>query len=351
MTLSSERSSQDLSREADESRAQLSSTLDTLKERLTPGQIFDEIFEGSGENANRMLRNLGAALRDNPVPAVLVGAGIAMWATGTSPGLGGFGRKSYGRNGAGVRGSSSYRGYGGSEHDSGRYRDRSGQQDDSMMSGLADKARKAASSVGDALSGAAESASQMAGDARDGMSSAMDRMSDTGSAMSRQASGIANLVTDQPLLAAAIGIAAGAVLGAALPATRLENEWMGETGEAVRDRAGSFASEQFEAVTEAARATARDVTKEAKAQGLTPEEAMEATGSIGDKLAAVGDKAADSLKRETRDMLGVTGQSGQGSTGGQSSAGQSSAGQSSTGQASTGQAGTSQAGTSQAGRR
>ena len=70
------------------------------------------------------------------------------------------------------------------------------------------------------------------------------------------------------------------------------------------------------------------------------------TGSIGYKLAAVADKAADSLKRETRDRLGVTGESGQGSAGGEGAAGQGPVSQ-----GRTSRSGTSQSGTSQSGRR
>jgi ElaB/YqjD/DUF883 family membrane-anchored ribosome-binding protein len=302
MTTSSDQNSQDLAREADESRAQLASTLDTLKERLTPGQIFDEMFEGSGQNANRMLRNLGAALRDNPIPAVLVGAGIAMWATGIGSRLGKIGGKGSGDHGRQARSDAHFdRGEGWNQ---GRSPSRDAQ---STPSGLVDKARDVASSVGDAMSGAGERVGQIAHDARDGLGSTMDRISDAGSAVGRQASGLSNLVTDQPLLAAAIGMAAGAVLGAALPATRLEGEWMGEAGEALRDSAGDFVSDQLEAVKNVARTTAGDIVDEAKAQGLTTESARDTAGTLGDRVAAVADKAADSLKREVRDKLGPSG--------------------------------------------
>jgi Protein of unknown function (DUF3618) len=75
-------SSRDLEREADENRAQLSSTLDELRDRLTPGQIVDELFAGSSANVSAFVRNLGTTFRDNPMPALLVGAGCMLMMTG-----------------------------------------------------------------------------------------------------------------------------------------------------------------------------------------------------------------------------------------------------------------------------
>src|SRR6476620_2513502 len=61
--------SKDLERQADASRAELSETLETLKDKLTPGQIFDDMFGGSSANAGAFLKNLGTSMRDNPMPA------------------------------------------------------------------------------------------------------------------------------------------------------------------------------------------------------------------------------------------------------------------------------------------
>ena len=36
-----------------------------------------------------------------------------------------------------------------------------------------------------------------------------------------------DFITDQPLIAAALGVAVGAAIGAALPSTRLEDEYVG----------------------------------------------------------------------------------------------------------------------------
>ena len=58
-------------------RARVSSTLDQLRDRLSPGQMMDEMLDyARGSGGADFARNLGAAVRDNPVPVMLIGAGI-----------------------------------------------------------------------------------------------------------------------------------------------------------------------------------------------------------------------------------------------------------------------------------
>ncbi|MEM7695892.1 MAG: hypothetical protein AAF318_15690 [Pseudomonadota bacterium] len=63
-----------------------------------------------------------------------------------------------------------------------------------------------------------------------------------------------DFVSEQPLIAGAIGVAIGAAIGAALPATRQEDALMGKHRDRLRDDAASVATE---AATEAARTAER----------------------------------------------------------------------------------------------
>jgi hypothetical protein len=67
-----------LEREAAETRARLAETLDALRFRMTPGQVFDQVtdYASHGPPAE-LLRNLGREVRENPFPLVLIGIGIA----------------------------------------------------------------------------------------------------------------------------------------------------------------------------------------------------------------------------------------------------------------------------------
>jgi hypothetical protein len=70
--------SEQLEREAEETRWQLSGTLEELRGRLTPGRVIDQVIDHAREGpAAEFLRNLGREVRENPMPLVLIGIGIA----------------------------------------------------------------------------------------------------------------------------------------------------------------------------------------------------------------------------------------------------------------------------------
>lgn len=91
-----------------------------------------------------------------------------------------------------------------------------------------------------------------AGVARRAQSAARDTGQRVRRATSSAQQGIQRFVRDNPLAAAGIAVAAGATLGASLPKTRRENELMGETRDAVVDRAQEAARGAAERVQDAA---------------------------------------------------------------------------------------------------
>jgi len=111
-------------------------------------------------------------------------------------------------------------------------------------------------------------------------------------------------VTDQPIIAASIWLALGAVLAAALPSTDVENSLMGSTSDAVKKQATDMAGEQAHKISTAAGAIADDVANEAAAQGLTGETALQGASSLAGKVAAVADKAGASIKQEAKKVVG-----------------------------------------------
>ena len=70
--------SEKLEREAGRTRAQLSETLDELRARMTPGQVIDQLIDYAREGPVAQFgRNLAREVRENPLPLVLIGVGIA----------------------------------------------------------------------------------------------------------------------------------------------------------------------------------------------------------------------------------------------------------------------------------
>jgi hypothetical protein len=60
------------------SRHALNDTIEQLGGKLSPGQILDEAIGLAQGQAGQFTANLGRQVRDNPLPVLLVGAGIAM---------------------------------------------------------------------------------------------------------------------------------------------------------------------------------------------------------------------------------------------------------------------------------
>ena len=66
-----------LEREVEETRWQLTGTLEELRGRTTPGQVVDQVIDYTRDSpAAEFFRNMGREVRQNPLPLVLIGIGI-----------------------------------------------------------------------------------------------------------------------------------------------------------------------------------------------------------------------------------------------------------------------------------
>jgi ElaB/YqjD/DUF883 family membrane-anchored ribosome-binding protein len=99
-----------------------------------------------------------------------------------------------------------------------------------QVSGIGDKASELARSTTDSISGLADNA-------QEALRERTQQLVET--TRSSAQSGMSFVLEDQPLLLAAIGLAAGATLGALLPGTPQENQLMGD----VRDHVAELATE------------------------------------------------------------------------------------------------------------
>jgi hypothetical protein len=108
-------------------------------------------------------------------------------------------------------------------------------------------------------------------------------------------SNLSDVFRAQPLALGAIGIAIGAGIAAALPATELEADYLGEASDAAREKATEFAAEQTDRVTTVAENVVQAVTEEARKQGLTLEGAKSAAGDVSEKVARVVDAAGKGI--------------------------------------------------------
>lgn len=70
-------STQSIEADLNQSREALSTTMEELGRKLSPGQLLDEAIGLAKGQTSVFVSNLGKQVRDNPLPVVLIGAGIA----------------------------------------------------------------------------------------------------------------------------------------------------------------------------------------------------------------------------------------------------------------------------------
>ncbi|WP_246674614.1 hypothetical protein [Mesorhizobium sp. B4-1-3] len=255
-------------------------TADSIRDKMTPGQLFDEftgLFRGGA--GSDMLHNLKTQVRDNPLPLTVIGAGLAwlMLGSGTSA-------TSAGTDGATRRGP-------GLDHGA-------------FGAGMASSASDAAGSVADAASGAAGTvsgmASEAAGTVSDMATSAAEKLASSAAATADLATSAGrsahNLLQDQPLAAAAVGLAIGAAIGAMLPHTELEDERLGAYRERLRERAEETLEEGLEAAKQVAAEAYQTASDEAGRQASSE-------GTLADKVGGVVKAAADKTDESMREKL------------------------------------------------
>lgn len=245
----SDQSSAQLEQEAEAARGRMADTADSIRKKLTAGQLIDEFSDMfTGGDMSGAVGNLKSQVRDNPLPVALIGAGVAWLA--------------FGKGLSGTRSSSSAMRSPPRTHGVDTAR-RPGTHDGSMLSSVTEGTKAAAETVTDKVSGMADSLSATADRLRHSMlTGGSSRSSHSASAMAEQ----------EPLLIAALGLTLGAVAGAMLPASELEKEQIGPYAERLRKQAKDMADRGMDSAGRVASKTYDALKEEADRQGLAPGE-------------------------------------------------------------------------------
>ena len=159
-------------------------------------------------------------------------------------------------------------------------------------SAAADRAGEAARDAGDRLWHQGRRLQRGAGRYRDEFGRQAERYG------RRAKHGFLDTLEEQPLVLGTIGIAVGAALGAALPPTEREDEFMGETRDQLKRQAEGEGRRQAEKARDVADAAYSAAKEEADRQDLTAEKGKVAAGSLGDKAAKVADAAKSAAEKE-----------------------------------------------------
>ena len=77
------RSPEQIEREINDLRAQISDTLDAVQHKLSPGQMLDQALSYA-KDGGAIAGQIGRGMKDNPVPAALFGLSLAwLWYSGS----------------------------------------------------------------------------------------------------------------------------------------------------------------------------------------------------------------------------------------------------------------------------
>jgi len=164
------------------------------------------------------------------------------------------------------------------------------------VSDVSEQVTSAAHTVADTASNLVEQATQATGVVRHQAARLGNQASDLGGQAQHAGHQVQQTIEDSPLAFGAVALAVGAIIGLALPATRRENEWLGETRDRfvenaqevasdVAQRVQQVASEVAPKVEEAAKKVAEDVKQSTKTAAETVTSSVKsATGEIKQEL-------------------------------------------------------------------
>lgn len=321
MAYEDNKSSAQLQREVEQQRARLEDRIDGIQEKLSPGQLIDELLAytkgGGGEFVSSLQRNVTT----NPLPVALLGVSLAWLIAKPAPGPADArgdrewddsinARRGYGSGVdpeeypvAIISGSSMTRVSHKPDHSGTHYSefadeagkkfraasDEAGRRAGHFMDETGKRFRGFTDSAGkqiehfrdeagnrlDEASGWASHSWQQAQDMLAGAQDAVRRGTADGTARAAEATRamgervnslnhtVMNQLRDQPLIAGALAFAVGAAFGSALPHTDQEDELMGDTADAVKARAGEEAEHLYDKGRERAEALYDDASQRA----------------------------------------------------------------------------------------
>ena len=285
------KTSAEVEREVEATRGQIDQTVEALKEKMQPRELFDEATRIMGSASNKTLTMVVEQARANPIPLALIGAGVA-WLV--------FEQTRKGRTDiyATDRPYETYEGYQEDGGIGGKIKARVGgavEAAKGALTGAKDRAAGAVASAKDSLAGARTSAADGAGAAKGRIGALTDTARTRATEVGRRAQQRYQETLDaEPLIIGALGLAVGVAIGAALPSTQVERRYIGPTRDKFLDRG-----------KEAAKASLSEVrTVAERAYGEVKGELHRQTGPEGEgstlteKAQALADAGRTAVKEE-----------------------------------------------------
>lgn len=287
-----QKSAAQLQSEIAHTRAEMSETLDAIREKFSPGELLDQTLEYFKQGSSgQFSRNLSDTVTQNPIPTALVGIGIA-WLM-----LSGSRRSPTGSTWSAPEESRSK--IGTTLHS---VTERAGQ--------MQQEARAYAGEMRERVGEMAQSAQERIGDTAESVRDYARQQADSVRDYARQQTAHASSTFDSlrhehPLILGALGFALGAALGAGLPPTQREDELMGETRDEYVQKAKEAGEEQLEKVQQVATAAGKAAQAQAEKEGVTQEGLPQQLRNVAEKAERVAHASLEAAKEEA-DKHGLT---------------------------------------------
>jgi ElaB/YqjD/DUF883 family membrane-anchored ribosome-binding protein len=273
---SATKTSAEIEREVEDARGRVDRTVEALKDKMQPRELFDEATRMMGGTSNKVLTTAVEQLRENPIPIALIGLGIAWLAISQTR-----------RQAAAEYPEGYYPTHEGYDEDEG-LRAKVRARAEAAKARLADTAEKAKARLASAQSSAEEGVSAARGKATEYAHLAQEKAGEY-SRYARQR--FDDTLDQEPLVIGAIGLAVGAAIGAAMPATPVERRYFGPA----RSKAADAAKQSLEQAKEIAQ----------RAYGQVKDELHRQTGPAGEgsTLAEKAQAIAEAGAKTVRDDL------------------------------------------------
>ena len=237
-------STEQLKAEIEDTRAEMSQTINEIQERLSPenvmGQVKEKVREATIGKVERVMNRVGETIGDVAEPAreALISAGSTVKETGKSA-AGVINRNpipvaliGLGLGMLAVRAFRKGNGYTYDERSRTRYN--------------LDQRQGTSRST---LNNVKETAGELAHRSTDALNNLSTKAKDTASSLGNR---FGQVMRENPLAVGAVAIAAGTAVGLVLPSTSFESEYIGETSERFVDKAQEVAREAIDKVQTAA---------------------------------------------------------------------------------------------------
>jgi ElaB/YqjD/DUF883 family membrane-anchored ribosome-binding protein len=301
----------------DTTRRRMDDTMDALGDRLQPRHLLDEFLgylRGSGDGGESRLKHAGErighscnhamhsvvdSIKQNPMPAVLIGAGVAwMIYSSRRDQTQRYDFEDYTASDAARR-------YDPDTHydrpldyppsgDDVRAWNRQGEPEDrAMQTDLAGKASSVADQAKEKLAHAGEAAREKISGIRERAGEVSERMRErTRATYDRARERVISTADHHPLEVGLVALAAGLIAGLAIPTPNAINRSLGPSADRLRRRTRDAGNEMIQKGKRVAEAAMSAVKEEAEAQGLTPEHLRGKAAAVAERGKEAGEQAA-----------------------------------------------------------